>query len=97
MHAWTRTALPPALAGLTGQGLLPQNPAHHDDPSIVMIVRDSSPRAFVVAKRAVNRHCPQRILGFEDHPLPRPEIVHVALPESMAPHGVAPRWRKRHH
>jgi hypothetical protein len=30
-------------------------------------------------------------------PLPRPEIVHVASPESTAPDGVAPRWSKRHH
>jgi hypothetical protein len=30
-------------------------------------------------------------------PLPRPDIVHVAAPESTAPDGVAPRWRKRHH
>jgi hypothetical protein len=26
-----------------------------------------------------------------------PEIVHAASPESTAPDGVAPRWRKRHH
>jgi len=25
------------------------------------------------------------------------EIIHVTSPESMAPDGVAMRWRKRHH
>jgi hypothetical protein len=29
--------------------------------------------------------------------LPRPTIIHAASLESMAPDGVAPRWRKRHH
>lgn len=64
---------------------------------------DRRRRAFPVAKSAGNRHYPRKTtttvresLGMGS-PLPRPEIVHVAMVVSMAPDGVALRWRKRHH
>ncbi len=43
-----------------------------------------------------NHYHGPRILGF-GVAAPSAEIVHVALAESMAPDGVALRWRKRHH
>ena len=63
---------------------------------------DRRRRAFAAAKSAANRCYPltttttvRESLGSESS-LPRPEIVHVASAVSMAPGGVALRWRKRH-
>jgi hypothetical protein len=64
---------------------------------------DRRQRRFAVANPQGNRCYPQTTttvvresLGWGS-PFPRPEIVHVAMVVSMAPDGVALRWRKRHH
>jgi hypothetical protein len=64
---------------------------------------DHKQRAFAIAKAAGNQRYPRTTtttvresLG-SGSPFPRPEIVHVVMVVSMAPDGVALRWRKRHH